>query len=315
MEGNLIDLAPSGLASAGLRVIAAGGCTLACLERPTEAELTTFLRDFPVHRSDVTAALDRSAPLGSWRQDDYTVVAVAAPFGTPERTSVRIQGSPITLLIGTSFLAVIHFGEIRPLNRWLRQLETDEPIREEAFAEGTEGLALQAFRCLVDAGLLIHSWIERDLAAAEDAVWGERGSEDAALPRLPSLRANVRRARRLVAPWPNLLRSMADERIGWEHLAARSNRLLEFLDDDLSASDGLFLAASVQANARQARLLRALTLTVATALPVLTVATILAIPAGNPLTASPMGFAIALAILGGVFLGALIIVRLSRRLR
>lgn len=95
-------------------------------------------------------------------------------------------------------------------------------------------------------------------------------------------------------------------------LTARLDALLTSLDDDLSALDGVLLAASAVAQLRMSRYLRALLALSVLALPVLVVTTTLGMTVNSPLTGQPYGFTIGLAIAGVVFLVALFMARYSR---
>jgi hypothetical protein len=84
---------------------------------------------------------------------------------------------------------------------------------------------------------------------------------------------------------------------------------MQSLEDDLLALDGIVSAAEASATLESAREQRLLTAIVGLTLPVITVAALLSMPGGNPLTAGPNGYAYALGIAGAVFLAALFLLQ------
>jgi len=178
-------------------------------------------------------------------------------------------------------------------------------------------LILAIVQRLIDATIGSRGYLERAITAQEELINHNDGGNDLTGTAL-RLRKEVQRLRRITIPAVSVLRELRQSRPvdeldqDWEMLTARLDALLTSLDDDLSALDGVLLAASAVAQLRMSRYLRALLALSVLALPVLVVTTTLGMTVNSPLTGQPYGFTIGLAIAGVVFLVALFMARYSR---
>jgi magnesium transporter len=312
----MISESPSSEAS--IQVIAANGCTFASVERPTAGEVDRLTREFGISRADLEEALDRGRVSGVWRRDDYAVVVVVVPILITGSARTGLGASPVTLFVGSSFVVAVHTGEIRPLIRFYRQLETETDARDVAFDRGVASLVRVLIQRLIDSAVAARGRVERSLADTEEIglLPGDGRSARQSIAAAMRLQAEARQIRRLAAPLPDLIRSLDGVTTlamrgtdTWESTAGRADRLVGTLDDDLAALDGFLLAASAMATIDGARDARAAATVATLTLPPLTVAALLAMPGGSPLAGQPGGYALSLAGAGIVFLVALFIAR------
>jgi len=297
-------------AIAGVQTFAAGGVVLVSVERPTSAETEALQRDYRVERADLDLALERGAPTGYWQRDGYALITGAIPVLA--RAGILV-GSPISFFIGRDFFLIVHFGEARPLLRFLRQFETDETLRGDVAARGTMALLPRCFGLLIDSAAAARARIDRQTAEAETAFSRREDWGELRVAELVRLRSEACLVDRLVAPLPSLAREAAE--LGgvsseWERVIARATRLAELVSADRSAQDGLLLAYVAENSARSARYLRVTLAIAALTLPVLVAVALLGFPYGNPLATVPAPSTIALAVVGVTFVAA---VYLSRR--
>ena len=297
---------------AGVQTLVADRVVVASIERPTSAEAQTLQRDFGVERADLDLALDRGAPSGCWRRDGYAMISGSVPV-MAGRAGILVA-SPVTFFVGRDFFLIVHFGEARPLLRFLRQLETDESLRDDVSARGSLSLLPRCFALLIDAAAAAHARIERQTSQAEADF--SRG-DDEGEPRvaeLVRLRREARLVGRLVAPLPAIAREAAEwsgPSSDWERVIARAARLAELVTIDLSAQDGLMLAYAAENSARAARFLRILVAIAALTLPLLAMTALLGFPYGNPIAIAQSGAVLALAIVGGLFVAGVYLLRRS----
>jgi magnesium transporter len=296
--------------------IATHGLVWVNVERPTAAEADALVRDFRLLRGDVEAALGRGESSGVWRRDHYVLIVAQVPVLASGRHQGRILASPVSIFAARDFLITVHAGEVRPLVRMFRQCETDDRAREAAFAVGVTGLVYAVIQRLVDAAASARARIERAIAAQEEG--DVRSANLQSVGQIAHLRTEARGLWRLAAPLPALVRSIAavepiatggDET--WERVERRAERLVQTLEDDLSALDGAFLAISAAASLRGASYLREITVVAALTLPVIAIGILVGLPLANPFAAQPGAYAFALALAGATFL--VILVALKRR--
>src|SRR5207249_2591212 len=137
-----------------------------------------------------------------------------------------------------------------------RHYETDDQARDETFGGGP-ALVLQAVvQRLLDAIGFARGRIERAIANDEElSLRGAdaRGARQAIATAL-RLRSEARQIRRATTPLPALLRTFTEIDVtagvgpdGWEPVSSRAARLVQSLDDDVVALDGILLALSATA--------------------------------------------------------------------
>lgn len=280
------------------------------LERPTSAEVRALARDFALDPGDLETALDRGEATGVRVRDAYVVVTARVPLAPSGRSSSRLTDSPATILAGRDFLVTIHTGEIRPLMRLFQQCETDASARETAFSQGIGGLVQLVLQRLLDATANGRPRIDRVLEV-EDSGHPTRSQ----LTQVSRLRAEARAAWRLAAAFPALVGALErqfpleSDGESWPRLAARAERLVQSIEDDLATFDGLLLTAAADAGLETARLLRVIVATSVLTLPVIAAALVISMPVANPLAGQRDGYAIGLAVVGAVFLTALALLK------
>ncbi len=299
--------------------IVVDGYSWVSVEHPTAAEVDVLAREFRVHRSDLELALDRSSPDGVWRREGYVLIVFRVPVLGVGRHKGAFVASPVALVAGQTFLITIHTGEIRPLLRLFRQVETDERAREAAFAVGVAGLAFLVVQRLIDAVGAARGRVEQTIGVVEEAALpaSTAGLRDAETIRtIAHARSEARQLRRLATNLPTILRAVRElEPIagapedGWDRLIGRAERLIAALEDDVAELEGSLLASMATASFEAIRYARTLAVIAALTLPVVTVAGLISLPLGNPLASAPHGYLIGLGVLGGVFLVALFLVR------
>jgi len=297
-------------ASEGIKTILAGEVVLVSVERPTSAEAQTLERDFGLTRADLDLALARAAPAGALRRDEYVLLRTPVPVVVPR--SETLIATPVSFVVGRDFLLLVHAGEARPLLRFLRQLETDEALREEAQTGGVDALLCRCFERLLDVAAAAQARVERQLTEAEEVLARGEGRTDQDFSRLVRRRGEVRLIGRLLAPLATTVREAAEPGLpsaDWDQVIARATRLVEAAADNRREQDGLLLAYAVATNAEAARLGRGLLVVAALTLPVLTVAMLVGLVCGNRLAVTDVGSALALAVVGLVFIGALYVLR------
>lgn len=299
--------APAGV---GVTTILFGSAVLASVERPTSAEARVLEQDYGVSRADLDLALARATPAALVRRDGYVLIRAPVPVVTPR--SETLIATPVSFIVGRDFLLLVHAGEVRPLLRLLREFETDETLRAEVGSGGIEALLRRCFERLLDAATSVQARVERQADEAEAALARGGARTEPDLGRLVRLREDVRLINRVTVPLARIARQAADLGLPseeWEQTANRASRLAEAAADNRAAQDGLMLVYAAEASARTARYARGLLLVAALTLPALAVAMLASLPYGNPLATVAVGSAIALAIVGLVFIGSLYLLR------
>ena len=294
------------------------GMTWLNVERPTSAEADLIVRDHGIGSADLDQALTRNAATGSWRRETYLAIGLQLPFGSTGPARTGLTATPLTCFVGADFVATVHVGELRPLLRLMRECETDETVREEIFRDGVAGIVLAILGRLLDTFAAGRGRVERAIGPQAEAMFEEHGRrtghETVALA--TRLRLDLRLMRRLVVPFADAVQLLARETpnheataVSWDRLQRRTEHLAHGIEDDLLALDGVVGAAEASATLETAREQRVLTAIAGLTLPVLTVAAVLSMPGGNPVTAGPNGYGYALGITGVVFLVALFILQ------
>src|SRR5205814_2133923 len=155
-------------------------------------------------RRDLEEALDRGRAPGVWRRDAYALLALHVPIVTSGQARAGLAASPITLFVGSTFVVMVHTGEIRQVVRLFRHYETDDQARDETFGGGP-ALVLQAVvQRLLDAIGFARGRIERAIANDEElSLRGAdaRGARQAIATAL-RLRSEARQIRRATTPLP-----------------------------------------------------------------------------------------------------------------
>jgi magnesium transporter len=305
--------------SFSIQTIQANGCRWINVERPTSAEVTALADDLGVRRDDLEAGLERGGVPGVWQRPRYALIVLHLPALTPGRGRGVLRAAPVALLIGPDVVVTVHTGELRGLLRWFRQCESDEGAREAAFALGPAGLALVLAQRLLDAAAAARTRVGRDVVVWEDEL--PRNPNQRVVASLLRLRAEARAIRRLVTPLPRQIQRVAAtlplpaaDEDGWDRVSGRAERLVQAIDDDLTALDGVFLAASAAARADDSRYLRVASVVAVLTLPLIALTLLLGLPAGNPLANLNGAYTIAVGLVGGVFLITLAALRRGRLL-
>lgn len=300
-------------ASDGIKTILAGPVAVVSVERPTSAEAQALERDFGLTRADLDLATARATSAAVLRRAEYVILRAPVPVVVPR--SETLLATPVSLVVGRDFLLLIHAGEARPLLRFLRQLETDEALRAEVEARGVDGLLCRCLDRLLDVADAAQGRVERQVTESEEAL--ARGEEPTRqdFSRALRRRGEARLINRLVDPLAATVREAAGLGVGsaeWDQLIARTLRLVEASTDNGGEQDGLLLAYAVATNLQLARISRGLLAVAALALPVLAVAIVVSLVYGSPLAVAEVGPAVALAVVGLVFIGALYLLRRQR---
>ena len=301
-----------------MRSITEHGVTWLSVERPTTAEADLIVRDYGIGSADLDQALSRNAATGSWRRDTYVAVSLQLPLVTSGQSGAGLAPTPLTCFVGLDLVATVQVGELRPLSRLMRECETDPAARDEIFRDGTEGVLVAILNRLLDTFVAGRSRVERAIGPQSNAMFDDQGRRTGheTVAMATRLRLDLRLMRRLIVPFGEAIRLLygstpkaASTSVLWDRIQRRAEQVTQGLDDDLLSVDGLVRAAEASATLETAREQRALTVITGLTLPVLTVAAVLAMPGGNPLTSGQNGYGYALGVTGVVFLVALFILQ------
>ncbi|HVC34103.1 MAG TPA: CorA family divalent cation transporter [Chloroflexota bacterium] len=298
---------------ASVQSVTANGFSWTDVERPTRAEADDLALVHGLFAADVDLALDRRQASRILRRERYLLAVVCVPLLSNGGQGPATTTSPVAIFIRPTSLVTMHAGDVRPFRRLFQQLRLDALARDLAFAGGVDAVLYAIVQRLVDAATTAQGRLDQAIAAQEADL--ARSDLLAALGVIAQLRREARDLRRVVGPLPMVIRGIGSvdlgltARVDWEDLARRSDRLVEALDDAVDAIREMLLAANAAANLRGAAQLRTLTAIAALTLPVIVVATLLAMPPTSPLAGQANGFALSLAIAGVVFLTALAILK------
>lgn len=296
-----------------VRAVTGKGFSWISVERPTSVECDELIDQYGLLPADLELALDRRQATSLARREHYLLIVFQVPLPTAVGKRRGIVVSPVAIFVRPDVLITVHTGDVRPLARLFRQLEVGAEPRDRAFASGVGGALFVLLNRLVDVAVDARTHLDQAISALEDDMLREAASETVGA--LAQLRREIRALRRLVAPLPTLIRGCGAVDLGltndddWERLARRADRLSEALDDDVASLRDAVQAVDVATSLRRAVHLRALTGVAATTLPVIAVVLILGTLPASPLASQPNGFAIGLAIVGVVFLGALLVLK------
>lgn len=300
---------------ATIQFVQAHGVTWVSVERPTQAETSELARRFGLRPGDFEMALGRGRPSGFIHRGTYDAIAVQIPMPAMPRNPTNSAATSVSVFVGSDYVVTVHAGDVRPMIRLFRDLETDEHELDLAFAGGVSNVLLLIVQRLIDAIASARNRLEHDISLREEAAMGRVSVSLDGFAGLARLRRETRAQRRIVAPLPGLIRdivglsSLTVDEESWGELARRADRLVQDAEDDLAAVDGLFLSAALSEQSKATTYTRTAAVVVAAALPVLVVAALLGMALTNPLTDQANGFSIGLAVAGCVFLMALLVMK------
>ncbi|MGH2461735.1 MAG: CorA family divalent cation transporter [Chloroflexota bacterium] len=293
--------------------IGANGLSWTSVERPSQADLRDLADIWDLRPADLGLVLDGRPTPGILHRERYRLILVSVPLPSVNRQRLTPLGCPVAIFVRPDSLLTIHTGQIRALTRFFEQLAADGASCDAAFAAGIGGVLLSLVQRLVDVAAAAVSQLDHDVSRHAEEPRRVIGPELIAALTDRQHEAGV--LRRLVAPWPGLIRELADVDPGLsargdcDYLARRGDLLIADVDATADALRGLVEVARLAIDLRRTGYVQALTMVIALTLPVLVVAMLLAVPAASPLDSPSNGFAITLAIAAAVFLGALLILR------
>lgn len=293
--------------------ISANGFSWTSAERPSRADLDDVARSWELLPSDISLALDGRQTPGIFHRERYLLILFPVPLPTDSSHRRSTVSCPVAAFVRPDALLTIHTGQVRALTRFFQQLASDGASRDVVFAAGVGGVLLTLVQRLVDLVAASRARVDHDVAGEEKEI--SRGAGPEFLVAVTDLQREVRVLRRLVAPWPGLIRGLKDVDLGlaasddWEHLARRGDHVLAELDDTAEALRGIILAIQVATDIRRAGDVRALIVVTALTLPIIAVTLLLTMPPANPIASLPDEFRATLAIAGAILIGIAVILK------
>ena len=293
--------------------ISANGISWTSAERPSRADLDDVARSWELLPSDLSLALDGRQTPGIFHRERYLLILFQVPLPTDSSHRRSPVTCPVAVFARPNALLTVHTGQVRALTRFFQQLASDGASRDVVFAAGVGGVLFTLVQRLVDLVAVSRARLDHDVSWEEEEI--ARGVGPEFIAAVIDRQREVRVLRRLVAPWPGLIRGLKDIDLGiaarddWEHLARRGDHVLAELDDTAEGLGGLVLAIQVATEIRRAGDVRALVVVTAVTLPIIVVTLLLTMPPANPIASLFGGFNATLAIAGTVLIGVALILK------
>lgn len=307
------------LATPKVETICNGRLAWVNIERPTQAEIDWLRENYPsFHPLDLDDCLSKNQRPKIDEYDDYLFIVLHFPVYN--RRALVTTPSEVDIFIGANYVITLHNGDLRALNRFFKQCQTDEACRQENMGRSSGFLLYQLIDRLVDDCFPMVNKIGSKIDALEERIFGDEVRE--VLKELSILRRDVIAFRRIVKPQIAIIASLErkerpflreDLDVYWGNISDHVNKIWDNLEDHRDVIEGLTGTSESMNTLRTNEVMKVLTLISTIMLPMAVISGIYGMNINFlPFADSPHSFAITVGAMVGVLVAMLTYFRLRR---
>lgn len=249
-----------------IKVISHGRLTWVDIERATPAEIDWLRANYPdFHPLDLDDCLSKIQRPKIDEYDDYLFIVLHFPvFNRALRMTVP---SEVDIFIGAGYVITLHQGDLRPLNGFFQECQSNEASRGENMGRSAGFLLYQIIDRLVDYCFPILNKISSNIDDVEDKIFEDetRGI----VRQLSLIRRDVIAYRRIIKPQIAIIASLEhkerpflreDLDVYWGNISDHVNRIWDILEDHREVVEGLSATSESFNSLRMNEIMKVLTL-------------------------------------------------------
>src|SRR5919108_1370869 len=293
--------------------LTANGLTWRHIDEPGPPEAAVLAERFGFHELDIEDVLSKRQRPKIDEYPDYLFVVLHFPFY--DKAVQRLNAAELDIFIGPRFLITLPNVELHPVTHLFHRCEDDPELREELFSKGSGFVLYEVLDDLFDYCFPILDKIGFKLDRIEDDVFEERSEE--VVRDISNAKQEIIAYRKIIKPERATLRALErytqrflpeELELYFDDIVDAAERVDDLLDNYKEIVEALEQTNESVISHRQNYRLQLLTVFSVLFLPL----TLLSGIFGMNFAFSSGGFAAAVSVIGGLFLGALAFFRWKR---
>jgi magnesium transporter len=293
--------------------ITANGLSWIHVDRPGVAEAAVVAERFNFHELDIEDVLSKRQRPKIDEYPDYLFIVLHFPFY--DKTVQRLNAAELDIFLGPDFLITLPNVELLPVTYLFRRCEDDAERREDLFSKGSGYLLYHVLDDLFDYCFPILDKIATKLDTIEDEMFEGRSEE--VVRDISNAKQEIISYRKIIKPERATLRLLErytqrflpeELEVYFDDIVDAAERVWDLLDNYKEVVEALETTNESVISHRQNYRLQLLTVFSVIFLPLTLISGIF----GMNFAFSSPGFAAAVSVIGGLFVGALAFFRWKR---